>query len=199
MRQGQRPAHGHGQHQRGDYFACGYGALCGGGRHPILLVSTGHFFVPRPSKGCAYHIMDVVYLWVDGAAPRAARAPRAACAARTRAAITTSCSSRCSPCTATPRGRGASSLSPSTARARRGTPSSRAEWLDQDRVLPEAVPAFNNMVLEAYLHRIPNLRALPHFNDYFLVARSRRRCTAALTFFRARAARHGLALASGCP
>ena len=47
----------------------------------------------------------------------------------------------------------------------------RVEWLDQDRVLPaHAAPAFNNMVLEAYLHRIPNVSdPFLYFNDdYFL-------------------------------
>ena len=47
----------------------------------------------------------------------------------------------------------------------------RVEWLDQDRILPpHARPARNNMVLEAYLHRIPNIsEPFLYFNDdYFL-------------------------------
>ena len=47
----------------------------------------------------------------------------------------------------------------------------RVEWLDQDRVLPaHAAPAFNNMVLEAYLHRIPNVSdPFLYFNDDFFL------------------------------
>ena len=43
------------------------------------------------------------------------------------------------------------------------------EWVDQDTVLPpDAVPCFNNMVLEAYLHRLPGLtEPFLYMNDDF--------------------------------
>lgn len=44
------------------------------------------------------------------------------------------------------------------------------EWVDQDTLLPpEAIPCFNNMVLEAYLHRLPGLSEpfLYMNDDYF--------------------------------
>ncbi len=67
------------------------------------------------------------------------------------------------------------------------------EWVDQDTLLPAAaIPCFNNMVLEAYLHRLPGLsEPFLYMNDDFFFGRD---VTPALwlqpqwTFFRGRSA-----------
>ena len=115
--------------------------------------------------------MDIVYLWVDGSDPRVQRYR----------------ASRHCPYQTTNHGE----LRYSLASVRAHAPWARrvivvsecgvkpawagefpaVEWVDQDTLLPaEAVPVFNNMVLEAYLHRVPGLSEpfLYMNDDYFL-------------------------------
>ena len=65
------------------------------------------------------------------------------------------------------------------------------EWVDQDVVLPpDAVPCFNNMVLEAYLHRLPGLsEPFLYMNDDYFLGRPVRPelWTAPWTFYRSHA------------
>ena len=117
--------------------------------------------------------MDIVYLWVDGAAPRS-RAARAARGVHSPYQVSNHNELQFSLLSVhryAPWARRIVILSEYGARPAWAGQFPRVEWLDQDCVLPAGVaPAFNNMVLEAYLHRIPNLsEPFLYFNDdYFL-------------------------------